>query len=67
MIIIYKEISYSINQICSGHNCLVIPVSPQFPDAPTQELWIRACTLWAFRLGEVDVDVDDATEDILHG
>ena len=25
-------ISYSINQICSGHNCPVIPVSPQFPD-----------------------------------
>ena len=32
MIIIYKEISHSINQICSGHNCLVIPVSPHFPD-----------------------------------
>ena len=32
MIIIYKEISHSINQICSGHNYLVIPVSPQFPD-----------------------------------
>ena len=44
MIIIYKEISYSINQICSGHNCLVIPVSPQFPDVQgsegqTKNLW----------------------------
>ena len=37
MIIIYKEISYGINQICSGHNCLVIPVSPQFPDALIQK------------------------------
>ena len=26
MIIIYKDVSQSINQICSGHNCLVIPV-----------------------------------------
>ena len=32
MIIIYKEISHGVNQIYSGHNCLVIPVSPQFPD-----------------------------------
>ena len=32
MINIYQEISHGINQICSGHNCLVIPVSPQFPD-----------------------------------
>ena len=32
MIIIYKKISHNIYQIFSGHNCLVIPVSPQFPD-----------------------------------
>ena len=32
-IIIYKEISHSVNQIRSGHNFLVIPVSPWFPDA----------------------------------
>ena len=31
-IIIYKEISHGVNQICSGHNFLVIPVSPWFPD-----------------------------------
>ena len=47
MIIIYKEISYSINQICSGHNCLVIPVSPQFPDVtapkPDQNRIIKKC------------------------
>ena len=36
MIIIYYEISYGVNQIYSGHNCLAIPVyTPQFfnPDA----------------------------------
>ena len=32
-IIIYKEISHGVNQICSGHNFLVIPVSPWSPDA----------------------------------
>ena len=31
-IIIYKEIPHGVNQICSGHNFLVIPVSPWFPD-----------------------------------
>ena len=31
-IIIYKEISHGVNQICSGHNFLVIPVSPWSPD-----------------------------------
>ena len=31
-IVIYKEISHGINQICSGHNFLVIPVPPWFPD-----------------------------------
>ena len=32
MIIIYWGISHGVNLICSAHNCLVIPVSPQFPD-----------------------------------
>ena len=32
IIITYKEISHDVNQIYSGHNCLVIPVSSQFPD-----------------------------------
>ena len=47
-------ISYSINQICSGHNCLVIPVSPQFPDADFFKaksfyIWYRAASnkLWS--------------------
>ena len=29
----------SINQICSGHNCLVIPVSHQFPDGGGNGSW----------------------------
>ena len=34
-IIICKEIAHCVNQICSGHNFLVIPVSPWFPDGCT--------------------------------
>ena len=38
-IIIYKEIPHGVNQICSGHNFLVIPVSPWFPDVV--DFWVR--------------------------
>ena len=37
MIIIYKEITHDVNQTYSSHNCLVIPVSPQFPDGQSLE------------------------------
>ena len=40
-IIIYKEISHGVNQICSGHNFLVIPVSPWFPDGGIQSCNIQ--------------------------
>ena len=30
--ILYKEISHGVNQICSGHHFLAILVSPWFPE-----------------------------------